>query len=137
MISLKYGKWTGNLGTIFKAIVMVVMAVLGILFVARHGIPTGIAPASSYSPSITGFLAVIGVVVFLWVGFELQGSAGEEMVDPQKDVPRSIFSSGAITTGMYLVVMLVMLLVLREKDLSSLVGYPGGREPRHERRCRS
>jgi glutamate:GABA antiporter len=124
VISLKYGKWTGNLGTIFKAIVMVVMAALGILFVARHGIPSGIAPASSYAPSITGFLAVIGVVVFLWVGFELQGSAGEEMVNPQKDVPRSIFSSGAITTGMYLVVMLVMLLVLREKDLSSSSGIP-------------
>jgi amino acid transporter len=124
VINLKYGKWTGNLGTIFKAIIMVVMAVLGIVFVARHGIPHGIAPSSSYSPSITGFLAVIGVVVFLWVGFELQGSAGEEMVNPQKDVPRSIFSSGAITAGMYIVVMLVMLLVLKESQLSSSSGIP-------------
>ena len=124
VIALKYGKWTGNLGTIFKAIIMVVMAVLGILFVVREGIPHGVAPASSYSPSISGFLAVIGVVVFLWVGFELQGSAGEEMVNPQKDVPRSIFSSGLITTGMYLVVMLTMLLVIKEKEITGSSGIP-------------
>jgi amino acid transporter len=124
VINLKYGKWTGNLGTIFKAIIMVVMAVLGILFLVRHGIPKGIAPGSSYTPSITGFLAVIGVIVFLWVGFELQGSASEEMVNPQKDVPRSILSSGAITTAMYVVVMLCMLLVLKEKDLTAASGIP-------------
>ena len=124
VINLKYGKWTGNLGTIIKGIIMVVMAVLAILFLARHGIPKGIAPASSYTPSITGFLAIIGVICFLWFGFELQSSAGEEMVNPQKDVPRSIFTGGAITTVMYVVVMLCMLLVLKEKDLTAASGIP-------------
>ncbi len=124
VINLKYGKWTGNLGTIFKAIIMLVMAILGILFLARHGIPKGIAPASSYKPSVTGFLGIIGVICFLWFGFELQSSAGEEMVDPQKDVPRSIFAAGAITTAMYVIVMLCMLLVLKEKDLTAASGIP-------------
>ena len=124
VINLKYGKWTGNLGTPFKGIIMVVLGVLAILFLVRHGIPKGVAPASSYVPSITGFLAVIGVIIFLWVGFELQGSAGEEMVNPQKDVPRSIFSSGLITAAMYIIVMLCMLLVLTEKNLGSATGIP-------------
>jgi amino acid transporter len=124
VINLKYGKWTGNLGTIIKGIIMVVMAVLAILFLARHGIPKGIAPASSYTPSITGFLAIIGVICFLWFGFELAGSAGEEMVNPQKDVPRSILTGGGITTVMYVVVMLCMLLVLKEKDLTAASGIP-------------
>jgi amino acid transporter len=124
VINLKYGKWTGNLGTAFKAIIMVVMAVLGILFLARHGIPKGIAPASSYTPSISGFLAIIGVICFLWFGFELAGSAGEEMVNPQKDIPRSIFTGGAITAAMYVVVMACMLLVLKEKDLTAASGIP-------------
>ena len=57
VINLKYGKWTGNIGTVLKGIIMVVLGVLGILFLARHGMPKGIAPASSYTPSITGFLA--------------------------------------------------------------------------------
>jgi amino acid transporter len=124
IVNLKYGKWTGNLGTIIKAIIMVVMAILAILFLARHGIPKGIAPASSYKPSVTGFLGIIGVICFLWFGFELQSSAGEEMVNPQKDVARSIFTGGAITTAMYVIVMLCMLLVLKEKDLTAASGIP-------------
>ena len=132
VINLKYGKWTGNLGTGFKAIIMVVMAVLGILFLARHGIPKGIAPASSYTPSISGFLAIIGVICFLWFGFELAGSAGEEMVNPQKDIPRSIFTGGA-SQPPCTVVMLCMLLLLSEKDLTAASGHPGCRAGRHER----
>jgi amino acid transporter len=124
IISLKYGKWTGNVGTILKGVVMVTLAVLTVVFLIRHGLPKGIAPASSYAPSISGFLAIIGVIVFLWVGFELQGSAGEEMMDPQKDVPKSIFSSGLITAGMYIVVMLAMLLLLSEKELGAATGIP-------------
>jgi len=124
IINLKYGKWTGNLGTVLKGIIMVVLAVLTIVFLIRHGVPKGIAPLDSYKPSVTGFLAIIGVIVFLWVGFELQGSAGEEMMDPQKDVPRSILSSGLITTGMYVVVLLAMLLLLSEKQLAAATGLP-------------
>ena len=124
VINLKYGKWTGNVGTVLKGIIMVVLVVLGILFLVRHGVPKGIAPASSYTPSITGFLAIIGVIVFLWVGFELAGSASEEMVNPQKDIPRSIFSAGLITTIMYIAVMLCMLLVLTEKNLGTATGIP-------------
>jgi amino acid transporter len=123
-INLKYGKWTGNIGTVLKGIIMVTLVVLAIVFFARHGLPKGIAPASSYTPTVTGFLAIIGVIVFLWVGFELAGSASEEMVNPQKDVPRSIFSAGLITTGMYIAVMLAMLLLLSVKELGAATGLP-------------
>ncbi len=124
VINLKYGKWTGNIGTGLKGITMAILVILTIVFLARHGLPKGIAPASSYTPSVTGFLAIIGVIVFLWVGFELAGSASEEMVNPQKDVPRSIFSAGLITTGMYVAVMLAMLLLLTEKQLGAATGIP-------------
>ena len=124
VINLKYGKWTGNIGTGLKGLTMAVLLILTVVFLARHGLPKGIAPASSYTPSVTGFLAIIGVIVFLWVGFELAGSASEEMVNPQKDVPRSIFSAGLITTGMYIAVMLCMLLLLTEKQLGAATGIP-------------
>ena len=46
------------------------------------------------------------------------------MMDPQKDVPKSIFSSGLITAGMYIFVMLAMLLLLSEKELGAATGIP-------------
>ena len=124
VINLKWGKWTGNIGTVLKGIIMVAFVALTVVFLAHHGMPKGIAPIGSYAPSISGFLAIVGVIVFLWVGFELAGSAGEEMVDPQKDVPRSIFSAGTITVIMYGAVMLCMLLLLSEKDLAAATGIP-------------
>jgi hypothetical protein len=45
-------------------------------------------------PSVNGFLTVIGVLVFLWVGFELSSGASEEMHNPQRDVPRMIVGPG-------------------------------------------
>ena len=124
VINLKYGKWTGNVGTLLKAVIMVVFVVLTAAFLIRNGMPKGIAPLHSYVPSLSGFLLIIGTIIFLWVGFELQGSAAEEMVNPQRDVPRAILSSGVISAVIYIVVLLGMLLVLSEKNLTSATGLP-------------
>jgi hypothetical protein len=45
---------------------------------------------------VTGFLAVVGVLTFLWVGFELSSGAGEEVVNPKRDAPVMIVISGAM-----------------------------------------
>jgi amino acid transporter len=122
VISLKYGKWSGNVGTAVKTAAMVIFVGLVIAFLAKHGLPKGIAPASSYAPSVSGFLAIIGVIVFLWVGFELQGSASEEMVNPQKDVPKAILSSGLISGVIYIAIMGGILLLVTQKDLTAASG---------------
>jgi len=36
---------------------------------------------------------VIGVIVFQWIGFELQTNASEEMDNPQRDIPRAVYAS--------------------------------------------
>jgi glutamate:GABA antiporter len=123
VIQLRYGKWTGNLGTVLKAVLVAIFAVLVIGYLVKHGLPSGLAPASSYKPSSTGFLAIVGVIVFLWVGFELPGSTGEEMINPQKDVPRAIFASGVITAVLYAVVIAGMLLMVPLKDLTAAAGF--------------
>ena len=46
------------------------------------------------------------------VGFEGQNGAADEMKDPQKDVPTSILSSGALAAFCYLVPIFLVLLVL-------------------------
>jgi glutamate:GABA antiporter len=123
VIQLNYGKWTGNFGTVLKTVLVAVFAVVVIGFLVKQGLPSGLAPSSSYAPSSTGFLAIVGVIVFLWVGFELPGSTGEEMINPQKDVPRAIFSSGVITAVLYAVVLAGMLLVVPLKDLTAAGGF--------------
>ena len=49
--------------------------------------------ASGYKPSQSGFVLLVGVLLFNFVGFELPSSAGEEMKNPQRDVPFGIARS--------------------------------------------
>ncbi len=83
------------------------------------------APLSGLKPSATGFLAVIGSIVFLLVGFELESGASEEMVNPQRDVPIGVLRSGAITAILYIMVVAGILLALPQKTLSASSGFTG------------
>jgi len=87
--------------------------------------PHGIAGGSSYVPSISGFLAVIGSIIFLFVGFELESGASEEMLNPQHDVPVGILRSGIITSLLYITVLLGILLTLPVKELTTSSGLTG------------
>lgn len=66
---------------------------------------------------------MIGVLVFLWVGFELSCGASEEMHNPQRDVPRMIVGSGAIGAALYGLAILGIILVIPRAGLSSVAGF--------------
>ena len=79
--------------------------------------------AADLKPSVNGFLTVIGVLVFLWVGFELSNGASEEMHHPQRDVPRMIVRSGAIGAVLYGLAIVGIILVISKANLSSVSGF--------------
>ena len=123
--ALKHGKWAGNIGAWVKALAVISFVILVAANLAKHGLPAGIASASTYKPSISGFLAVIGSVIFLMVGFELESGASEEMVNPQHDVPVGILRSGIITSVLYILVVAGILLTLPVKELTTSSGLTG------------
>ncbi|TMC88220.1 MAG: amino acid permease, partial [Chloroflexi bacterium] len=44
---------------------------------------------------------ILPIIIFQFVGFELQNGAGEEMHNPQRDVPRAIIRSGFTAAVFY------------------------------------
>jgi amino acid transporter len=125
VVSLKKGKWAGNIGAWVKAIAVFAFAILVIANLAKNGMPHGLAAASTYKLSVSGFLAVIGAIIFLFVGFELESGASEEMTNPQHDVPVGILRSGIITTILYIMVVGGILLTLPVKELTTSSGLTG------------
>ena len=125
VMSLKHGKWAANIGAWVKAIAVIAFAILVVANLAKHGLPSGIAGAHTYVPSISGFLAVIGSIIFLFVGFELESGASEEMTNPQRDVPIGILRSGIITSALYIIVLLGILFTLPVKELTTSSGLTG------------
>jgi glutamate:GABA antiporter len=123
IIAFRYGKWAPNIGTIVKILVVGIFTILFITFLINHGHPAGTSTGADLKPSVNGFLTVIGVLVFLWVGFELSNGASEEMHSPQRDVPRMIVGSGIISAALYGLAILGIILVIPKAGLSSVSGF--------------
>ena len=79
-------------------------------------------PVGDLKPTGAIFLALVPLLLFNYVGFELQNGAAEEMEDPQKDVPLSVLRSGIIGVLLYAIPIFAILVVL-----------PAGEGHRHRR----
>lgn len=123
IVAFRVGKWGPSIGTFVKIAVVVLFTVLFIAFLLKHGHPAGTSTAGDLKPSLNGFLAAIGILVFLWVGFELSNGASEEMHNPRRDVPKMIVGSGIIGALLYGLVILGIVLVIPRAGLSSVSGF--------------
>ena len=123
IVAFRYGKWGPNIGTFVKIAVVGIFTALFVAFLVKHGHPAGTSTAADLKPSVAGFLGVIGVLVFLWVGFELSTGASEEMHDPRRDVPRMIVGSGIIGALLYGLTIAGIILVIPKTGLSSVSGF--------------
>ena len=123
IVAFRIGKWGPSIGTFVKIAVVGLFTVLFIIFLARHGRPAGASGAADLRPSVTGFLTAIGILVFLWVGFELSSGASEEMHNPRRDVPAMIAGSGVIGALLYGLAILGIVLVIPKSGLSTVTGF--------------
>jgi len=109
VVKLDTSKWVANTAAVITVTVMIVLAVSGAVFAARHGSAN---PWNS-STLLPGWTTVgfLGVLVYNFLGFELMSSASEEMRNPKRDVPRTILTAGVLIGVLYLVSVVGMLLL--------------------------
>src|SRR6202022_482074 len=121
ILSLRYMKWVPNLGAILRLALLGFFALLVIVSGVSHGFHgsmTGFFPENT-----TILIGVIGVIVFQWIGFELQTNASEEMENPQKDIPIAVYLSGIISFLGYAVPIVGVVLILSTDQLSNVAGF--------------
>jgi amino acid transporter len=121
ILSLRYMKWVPNLGAIIRILLLAFFAVLVVIAGLKNGFHGGLG---GFFPSdLTILIGVLGVLVFQWIGFELQTNASEEMDNPQKDIPRAIYASGLISFLGYGIPILGVVLILSSSQLSNVSGF--------------
>jgi amino acid transporter len=123
IVELKWGKLAGIIGTFVRTAVLIVFVALVVWFLAKNGKPAGTITWGSLTPSLTGFLAVFGLLQFFYVGFELSNSASEEMVNANRDVPIMIARSGAFTMVMNFSLLIGILLIIPLAKISNVSGF--------------
>jgi glutamate:GABA antiporter len=121
IISLRYGKWIPNLGAFMRIVVLGFFSVTVLIYAIEHGV-SGFG-GSELSPTRAVFFALVPVLLFNYVGFELQNGAAEEMEDPQRDVPLAVLRSGVLGVLLYVVPIFGIILVLPAKDVTGIGGF--------------
>ncbi|OFV67960.1 MAG: cationic amino acid transporter [Candidatus Syntrophoarchaeum caldarius] len=104
-INFKGASQTGkaeSVVTMIKIIILVMFIGFGVLAIIRNGDYTNFTPLFP-----KGFFAVftaMGLTYIAFEGYEIIAQAGEEVVNPKKNIPRAIFISLLIVIPLYLLV---------------------------------
>jgi amino acid transporter len=121
ILSFRIGKWIPTIGAWVRMLVLAFFTLSVIVYGFKHGVH-GFG-AGHFKPSYGVFIAAVPVLFFNYVGFELPNAAGEEMHDPQRDVPYTVIRSAIGAIVLYGGPILAILLVLPTSAISSLGGF--------------
>lgn len=126
ILSLRVGKWLCVFGSYVKLALLAVFVLLALVFffgghaTGKHLGVADILPTGDWGLVLS---AILPVLIFNWVGFEVQNGATEEMHDPQRDIPRSLLVSGGIAVVAYIVPIGIILFTLSKDQLSNASGF--------------
>ncbi|MBT2442791.1 APC family permease [Streptomyces sp. ISL-36] len=121
VVSLRRGKWITTAGAVAKVFLVLLFTGTALVYGLRHGFQ-GLHQAD-FSPTTAGFLALVPILLFAYVGFEAPNAAGDEMHDPKKDVPVSIGVAAAVAACSYLLPVLAILSVTPADKVTGVGGF--------------
>jgi amino acid transporter len=120
--SLRHGKWIPNVGAIIRIGVLAFFSITVLVYGIEHGIH-GYAAGKFNPSSMVVFLGLVPLLLFNYVGFELQNGAAEEMQNPQRDVPVTVLQSGIVTVLAYSIPVFGILAVLPASQITGIGGF--------------
>ncbi len=121
ILSFRVGKWIPTLGAYSRFLLLGFFSVSVIVYAVQNGVH-GFG-GSDFKPTYAGAVILIPVLMFQYVGFELPSSAGDEMKNPQRDVPWAIGGSAIAAILLYGIPILGILLVLPTDQVTGLGGF--------------
>ena len=121
ILSFGIGKWIPTLGAWARIGLLGFFSLSVVVYAISNGLH---APAvGDFAPSYTLFIALVPVLFFNFVGFELPNSAGDEMKNPQRDVPFTVLRSAVASVALYGIPILAILMVLPADQITGLGGF--------------
>jgi glutamate:GABA antiporter len=121
ILSFGIGKWLPTIGAWGRMLVLGFFTLTVVIYAIKHGVH-GVS-GGDFKPTYAVFIALVPVLFFNYVGFELPNAAGDEMKDPQKDVPFTVIRSAFMAVILYGAPILAILLVLPLSQVTSLGGF--------------
>ena len=120
ILSLAKAKWLPTMGGVLKVVFIAFFLFTTVIYAVQHGVQP--LSLSDFSPTLAGFLGLVPLLLFAYLGFEASNSASDEMKNPKHDIPVAIARSGLVSALCYLLPILAMLLVLPTKTITGIGG---------------
>ena len=99
ILSFGVGKWIPTIGAWCRIVVIGLFSLTTIIYAAKHGVH--FPAVGDFKPSWGAFVALVPLLFFNFVGFELPSAAGDEMKNPQKDVPFTVIRALVVSILLY------------------------------------
>ena len=118
---IRLGRLVPASGAIARVVLIALFSATVGIYAVRHGVH-GFA-AAHLTPTGAGFAALVPVLLYNYLGFDVPAAAAGEMRDPQRDLPTGILRAGVWTFVLYAVPVLSVLLVLPPERITGLTGF--------------
>jgi glutamate:GABA antiporter len=122
IIGLNIGKWLQNAGGLFTYVPLLMLAGIAAVLYARHGSVTHFSRANMLPTWNWDTVNFWSQIAFAFSGLELVSAMSEEVRDPQRTLPRAVFSSGVLIAAMYMVGTVALLAMIPAPDVSPTSG---------------
>ncbi|MEQ3696255.1 MAG: APC family permease [Pseudomonadales bacterium] len=120
-VALNIGKWVPNLGGIFKILIFSAV-ILGAWQFAQGTTIANPINWDSLAISIDSGSQYLPAIIYGMLGFELISASSAEMKNPKRDVPWSIFVSGVLIIGFYILGTLAVLVAIPSGEINLVEG---------------
>ena len=121
ILSFGIGKWIPTLGAWARIFVLGLFVVSTIIYAIKNGL--SLPKGGEFKPTYALFIALVPVLFFNYVGFELPSAAGDEMKDPQKDVPFTVLRAAVTAILLYGLPILAVIAVLPKDEITGVDGF--------------
>src|SRR5881392_829322 len=124
IVGLGAGKWlqnAGGVGTYIPGLILILLGVYG----AMTTPPANEFSVATLKPDLNNLpaLNLLASIAFAFAGLELASTMGDEVENPRRNLPRSIFISGPFIAIVYIVGTAAVLWHLPNKDVNVVSGF--------------
>ena len=121
LYSISKNKLIINIGTIFKAVLMIGLGSLGIYHAMNNGIANPVHSFSDFMPSVSG-IPFLAVILFNFAGFEVITTFASEMDNPKVQIPKALLIGGTAITFFYMFASFGIGVAIPVEQLSASTG---------------
>ena len=123
MIGVKLGKWLNNLGALGSSLPALLLIVLGMLSLLKHGSATHFTWGSMSLHMSVKNAIFWSTIFYAFAGVECASFMGGEIRNARRTVPRALLFAGVVVTLGYILGTVAMLVAMPSEEINGLGGF--------------